>query len=278
MLVASVESYLNQVVDEPEPDDTLPRQRQQPPPRGDGAASSDSDSDDGPPQGGGATRGSARGRPRGGGARAGRVSPVRRIPTARPRSGDDDRIGGLKRPRRGEGASGASTEPLCECQLPTVKRIVNKEGPNKGRHFYVCNRDRDDASRCDYFAWADDGVGGGRPVASAPTRRTSTGGTRSNPALAATPRCECGLEAVERKVSKETANKGRTFWTCSKANEKLRCRFFAWTDEPINTGPQRRGGATTRDGAGWGGGQGRGGDTCFKCGREGHWASSCPDN
>lgn len=46
------------------------------------------------------------------------------------------------------------------------------------------------------------------------------------------PSCGCGVPAVKRTVSKEGANKGRKFWTCSKAqNDDSRCGFFDWASD-----------------------------------------------
>ena len=51
----------------------------------------------------------------------------------------------------------------CNCGQPSAKRIVQKDGQNKGREFYVCARPRDE--QCNYFQWADEmedsGHGGG---------------------------------------------------------------------------------------------------------------------
>lgn len=37
------------------------------------------------------------------------------------------------------------------------------------------------------------------------------------------------MTAVEKTVSKEGPNKGRTFWTCPNS-EHARCQFFEWGD------------------------------------------------
>ncbi|KAI0633210.1 DNA topoisomerase [Trametes polyzona] len=41
--------------------------------------------------------------------------------------------------------------------------------------------------------------------------------------------CQCGVPAVERTVTKSSANKGRRFWTCG---QNQACDFFQWSDEP----------------------------------------------
>ncbi|GBG72040.1 hypothetical protein CBR_g10975 [Chara braunii] len=46
-----------------------------------------------------------------------------------------------------------SEAPFCTCGKPSVKRCVKKEGPNRGRFFYVC---ADTELRCKFFQWMDD--------------------------------------------------------------------------------------------------------------------------
>lgn len=59
--------------------------------------------------------------------------------------------------------SGSGTQNIrCDCGLPAVSRIVQKEGPNKGKSFYGCGKG-DFNSRCKFFKWASDvdaGIGG----------------------------------------------------------------------------------------------------------------------
>ncbi|GAA96385.1 uncharacterized protein L969DRAFT_89097 [Mixia osmundae IAM 14324] len=48
-------------------------------------------------------------------------------------------------------------------------------------------------------------------------------------AAAEVPRCQCEQTAVLRTVNKATANKGRTFYSCSKPQDSS-CGFFEWAD------------------------------------------------
>lgn len=55
---------------------------------------------------------------------------------------------------------GPPTAPLCKGhQEPCVLRTVKKDGPNKGKQFFVCNRPEGHSSnpeaRCDVFIWVD---------------------------------------------------------------------------------------------------------------------------
>lgn len=50
----------------------------------------------------------------------------------------------------------------CKCKEAAVERAVAKEGPNKGRLFWVCSKLQD--AKCDFFEWADEpprNAGGG---------------------------------------------------------------------------------------------------------------------
>lgn len=81
--------------------------------------------------------------------------------------------------------SPARAPPICKHQEVCREVEVKKEGANKGRHFFVCPRSRDE--QCDFFAWADsperssrraaDGTGG----PSTPNRRRKPPDAKSTP-------------------------------------------------------------------------------------------------
>lgn len=49
--------------------------------------------------------------------------------------------------------------------------------------------------------------------------------------------CRCGQAAVQKKVIKESANKGRMFWRCPKQQgDETDCGFFEWCDEAATSG------------------------------------------
>ncbi|KAJ8037131.1 DNA topoisomerase 3-alpha [Holothuria leucospilota] len=75
-------------------------------------------------------------------------------------------------------------EVLCQCNQAAVERTVQKEGPNKGRKFYVCGKPRD--NQCKFFQWADEdpkqpsfgGGGGGGTWTGGGRRKSFDGGSR----------------------------------------------------------------------------------------------------
>ncbi|KAJ2140759.1 DNA topoisomerase 3-alpha [Coemansia sp. RSA 564] len=54
--------------------------------------------------------------------------------------------------------------------------------------------------------------------------------TNGNMPLSGNPLCDCGILSVQRVTTRESANKGRPFYTCSKPQES-RCNFFEWADQ-----------------------------------------------
>jgi len=144
-----------------------------------------------------------------------------------------------------QGADATPAGPPCSCGTPSNGMTVRKEGPNTGRVFYCCPKQREEPGRCNFFQWADEGP---RPPS---------------------PPCNCGggMLSNSRSVAKEGPNKGRPFFCCSQPQPG--CGFFQWGDEEPGQGDAQRGVATpARD---------RAGDVCYKCNQSGHWASNCPN-
>lgn len=104
--------------------------------------------------------------------------------------------------------------PRCGgCGEEKLRRLVNKEGPNRGRQFWCCPQPM--GGQCPgQFQWAD-----------------------SDPALPPPPPCKCGQPKVVRTVKKEGENKGRQFYSCPKPPGQDQCRWtFQWCDE-LNPDP-----------------------------------------
>jgi hypothetical protein len=89
----------------------------------------------------------------------------------------------------------------CGCGEPCKLITVNKEGPNKGRQFYSCAKNRDDTTKCDYFNWSDEDILPPKPKPVIPEG-------------AQVPNCRCNMPATIRITHKEGPNKGKQFWCC----------------------------------------------------------------
>ncbi|VDM97748.1 unnamed protein product [Thelazia callipaeda] len=54
---------------------------------------------------------------------------------------------------RGENQNPAGQGRQCRCKKAAKRLIVKKEGPNHGRAFWTCSKDRNDPSKCKFFEW-----------------------------------------------------------------------------------------------------------------------------
>ena len=85
-----------------------------------------------------------------------------------------------------------------------IQLEVKKEGPNKGRKFWVCSKEEGEG-RCKHFEWDNENDGPEAPL------------------------CKCGEDAALRTVKKLGPNEGRYFWTCKRPMDaSQRCDLFHW--------------------------------------------------
>ncbi|XP_075686737.1 DNA topoisomerase 3-alpha isoform X1 [Rhinoderma darwinii] len=54
----------------------------------------------------------------------------------------------------GNGNAGSPGDATCMCNQPTITRMVQKDGANKGRQFHTCSKPRE--QQCGFFQWADE--------------------------------------------------------------------------------------------------------------------------
>ena len=96
--------------------------------------------------------------------------------------------------------------------------------------------------------------------------------------LPPTPMCGCQMPSIIRTVNKEGANKGRTFFTCSKP-QGAQCGFFSFCDDSSssNNRGSAGGGGFRASGGGGAVAPSNPGIICSRCRGEGHWARSCPN-
>nr|XP_061805264.1 DNA topoisomerase 3-alpha-like [Nerophis lumbriciformis] len=87
--------------------------------------------------------------------------------------------GGGNGPERGAGGS------MCDCNEATVMRVVQKEGPNRGRMFHTCGKPRD--KQCNFFQWADENVSPQGGFGSSGFNNSRGGGKRDKTRMAEKP-------------------------------------------------------------------------------------------
>lgn len=122
--------------------------------------------------------------------------------------------------------------PICGCSTPAGGPFtVRKEGPNTGREFYTCGKDRS----CSYFQWKDEmatsvmsaNVAMQNQRAKKQNTNSSQQQQQSNSSDGAV-NCNCNVAATCLVVRKEGPNCGRPFFGCG--NNRA-CNFFQWGDE-----------------------------------------------
>lgn len=122
---------------------------------------------------------------------------------------------------------------------------VKKDGPNKGRIFYICPK----PNRCKYFQWLDEIEESAKETTPSTSVASSNwgSGSRSNapntsswgsrdieePSDKIELNCNCHKPANILTVRKEGPTKGKEFYTC--ANRDKPCGFFQWADETEQT-------------------------------------------
>ena len=126
----------------------------------------------------------------------------------------------------------------CDCELTTILREVKKDGANKGKLFYCCSKSYD--NKCDYFMWkneSDKRINKNiEPTIEQNENCEQKENNNENDEEECKRQqkmgliCNCKLPSVLREVKKDGANKGRTFYTCSKYFDD-KCKYFVWKDE-----------------------------------------------
>ncbi|KAG0707107.1 DNA topoisomerase [Suillus ampliporus] len=167
----------------------------------------------------------------------------------------------------------SSATPECECGIPSQRKTVTQKSAREGKEFYACGV----GDGCGFFKWCEDGPVGlpENPIPLVPAKRAFASERSLNQVDALARQCQCREDAARRTVTKEGSNKGRIFWGCSKGKDDG-CGFFEWDDEPTKPKstaaprPMSSRSVSQNDPTSSSG-------KCFKCDREGHWASVCPN-
>ena len=147
----------------------------------------------------------------------------------------------------------------CKCSQRAITRVVQKEGNNKGRPFYTCEK-----RECNFFQWADDvpanqtNQANGRSVNN---KKRTYNAANQNELL-----CQCRQPAALRTVQKAGPNQNRQFYCCAKPRGQS-CSFFEWCDD------QRSHQSTNNAGAPRPAKKPR---CCGNCRQPGHTRKNCP--
>lgn len=166
-----------------------------------GNGGNDEGSDDAPGGGGGNGRGRGNGNGRGRGGRGGRGQP------ARGRSASRGRGGGRGGGRSGQGADATDSDDGFD--------VPPAPPPPRGR-----TRIADPSSSREV------GPSSSKVQSTKPQSRRAS--HTSTAMVVDDLQCDCGVPAAQRTVVKETASKGRLFWTCGNNNS---CSLFKWVED-----------------------------------------------
>lgn len=171
------------------------------------------------------------------------------------------RSNGTRRTFEGVPDDPTENKPVCRCNQEAVQKAVVKDGPNKGRLFWSCAKMQNDPENCQFFQFADQ-----TPVENGMHRSNNYGASSSTSRAgggSSSRRCICGQEAKQLTVTKEGPNKGRKFWSCPTIDRSAKCDYFEWDEDEGSHGNA---------------GESSNGQSCFNCGRSGHWSAQCPQN
>ncbi|KAH7862961.1 hypothetical protein Vadar_011515 [Vaccinium darrowii] len=160
-------------------------------------------------------------------------------------------------------------EKACPCGLGTCLVLTANTDKNRGRKFYKCPV-REENGGCGFFEWCDKNEG------------TNNSGFRSqsHPSNPSAPdlSCPCGAGSCLILTAKTGKNIGQAFYRCP-ANQGSSCGFFKWChDQTItNSSPVAFNASiihktTEMSNKSYGT---KGGSSCFRCGKDGHWAKDC---
>ena len=153
----------------------------------------------------------------------------------------------------------------CNCCERAIIRTVRKEGDNKGREFFTCEK-----RACDFFLWADEGNSGNQTnhnqenYGMVNNRKRTYHAANTDEVL-----CQCRQQAVVRTVKKVGPNQHRQFYCCPKPSGQS-CKFFEWLDgerptqalQPARNAQNRMPGRKPR--------------CCSICRQPGHTKNNCP--
>ncbi|KAA8544884.1 hypothetical protein F0562_019721 [Nyssa sinensis] len=161
-------------------------------------------------------------------------------------------------------------EKACPCGLGACLVLTANTDKNRGRKFYKCPL-REENGGCGFFEWCDKSLGTDNAVVRSQNYTL-------NPSIAEL-FCPCGAGSCLTLTAKTGKNIGQQFYRCP-ANQGSSCGFFKWCNDHTTTADLSDSVNTNKvyknmnemSNKSYGV---RSGSSCFKCGKDGHWAKDC---
>ncbi|XP_048139102.1 uncharacterized protein LOC115752528 [Rhodamnia argentea] len=173
----------------------------------------------------------------------------------------------------GGGTQSSELQKACPCGLGDCLVLTANTEKNKGRRFYKCPV-REENGGCGFFEWCDNDSG----AAYMPNMSSDSRSSSQFPDLL----CPCGAGSCLILTAKKGNNVGQQFYKCP-ANQGSSCGYFKWCNDhtavaslPVASLPASA--DKVHNSFNYTGSKGYGttsGSSCFKCGKEGHWAKDC---
>ncbi|PKI44614.1 DNA-binding protein HEXBP-like [Punica granatum] len=159
-------------------------------------------------------------------------------------------------------------EKACPCGVGNCVVLTANTEKNRGRRFYKCPL-KEENGGCGFFQWCDSASG----MNNTTTASYNSSFTSSYPNLS----CPCGAGFCLILTAKTGNNAGQQFYRCP-ANQENSCGFFKWCNDQTSVAAARPSTANNNSyGSNFNNTNSRsygtnGGSSCYKCGKEGHWA------
>uniref|UniRef100_A0A5B7BKW3 Putative DNA topoisomerase 3-alpha n=1 Tax=Davidia involucrata TaxID=16924 RepID=A0A5B7BKW3_DAVIN len=170
----------------------------------------------------------------------------------------------------GGGGDPSVPEKACPCGLGACLVLTANTDKNRGRKFYKCPL-REENGGCGFFEWCDKSSGTDSTIVRSQNYTL-------NPSIAELS-CPCGAGSCLILTAKTGKNIGQQFYRCP-ANQGSSCGFFKWCSDETTTAdlsdsvntPKVYKNMNEMSNKSCGV---RSGSSCFKCGKDGHWAKDC---
>ncbi|KAM6548609.1 hypothetical protein CsatB_020285 [Cannabis sativa] len=165
-----------------------------------------------------------------------------------------------------KGSDPSIPEKSCACGMGICMVLTANTEKNRGRKFYKCPV-RQENGGCGFFEWCDNASGANSMAGGSYTSDSNYPGIQ----------CPCGAGLCLILTAKTGNNVGQQFYRCP-ANQGSSCGFFKWCNDQTASA----GRAVTASKLSYNSSDtnntsftAKTGSSCFKCGKDGHWARDC---